>query len=233
MPACCTSMAMSCAAPSASCSSCMARSPQVSFSAAWKSAGSGVDAGRTAAHQDHRVVGRHAAVAVHPVEAEPAGLGELIMEPGLVDDGVGGDHHEHGGQAGRQHPRTLGHPADRPALVVATGLLGHGVGGHDRLRGCLTAVGDSSLGTRSSMPAAILSIGSRRPIRPVEQTATSMAPMPSASADELGGPMGVGEAVRAGAGVGAAGVQDHRLQPAVGQHLLGPEHRGGLDPVAW
>ena len=31
------------------------------------------------------------------------------------------------------------------------------------------------------MPEAILSIGSRRPIRPVEQTATSMAPMPSAS----------------------------------------------------
>ena len=48
----------------------------------------------------------------------------------------------------------------------------------------------------------------------------------------LGGAVGVGETVRTGAGVRAAGVEHDRAQPTVGEDLLRPEHRRRLDPVA-
>ncbi len=43
--------------------------------------------------------------------------------------------------------------------------------------------------------------------------------------------MGVLEAQRAGAGVGATGVEDDGGDRAALEDLLGPEHGGGLDPV--
>jgi hypothetical protein len=49
--------------------------------------------------------------------------------------------------------------------------------------------------------------------------------------DLLGGGVGVLEALRTGAGVGAAGVEDDGGQLAVGEDLLGPEDGGGLDAV--
>ena len=63
-------------------------------------------------------------------------------------------------------------------------------------------------------------MGSRSPIKPVEQTATSMAPVSVPHVgqrlrDGLGGGVGVLEAARPGAGVGAAGVEDHRAQRLV------------------
>ena len=64
----------------------------------------------------------------------------------------------------------------------------------------------------SSTPASSRSIGRRSPMSPVEQTATSIAPHPSTSADLLGGVVGVGEPVGPGAGVGAAGVEHDRAQ---------------------
>ena len=68
---------------------------------------------------------------------------------------------------------------------------------------------------------------------PVEQTATS----PAAHAEQ---PPATCSAVRwvsrkpagPGAGVRAAGVEDHRVDPAVGDDLPGPDHRRGLHPVA-
>jgi hypothetical protein len=48
----------------------------------------------------------------------------------------------------------------------------------------------------------------------------------------LGGGVRVPEALRAGAGVGAARVEDHGADDAALEHLLAPEHRSGLDPVA-
>ena len=79
--------------------------------------------------------------------------------------------------------------------------------------------------TSCTTPASTLSIGSRSPIKPVEHTATSIAPVSvphsdNAAATAFGGGVGVLEAARSGTGVGAAGIQDHRAQPPVGQHLL-------------
>src|SRR5690606_10734863 len=55
-------------------------------------------------------------------------------------------------------------------------------------------------------------------------------------AQGVGGPLGggvrVGESGGAGAGGGAAGVEQYGADPAALGDLLGPEHRGGLDPVA-
>ncbi len=48
----------------------------------------------------------------------------------------------------------------------------------------------------------------------------------------LGGGVGVLEPGRAGTGVGPTGVEDDRLDHAGLEHLLAPQHRRGLDPVA-
>ena len=124
-------------------------------------------------------------------------------------------------------------PIDQPSSA-RHGCLGHRVGGHDRSRGAGPTVGPD-LAPGCGIAAVILSIGSRTPISPVEQTATSTAPMPSGRLQRtrpLGGAVGVGEAVRAGARVGAAGVQDHGLQRARRAAPARPQHRRRLDPVA-
>ena len=50
--------------------------------------------------------------------------------------------------------------------------------------------------------------------------------------DVLGRAVGVEKALGAGAGVGAAGVEDDGVDPAVRDDLPRPRHRRGLDPVA-
>ena len=50
----------------------------------------------------------------------PVAVGELAGQRARFDHGVGGDHHQHGGQAGRQHRGALRHPAHRPAVVGRT-----------------------------------------------------------------------------------------------------------------
>src|SRR4029453_3658475 len=87
--------------------------------------------GSSAAHQDHRVVGRHATVAVYPIKAATAGTQQLIMKQLLIDDSVGSEHPEHGGQAGCQHAGALGHAADGPALIGEARLLWYRVSCHD------------------------------------------------------------------------------------------------------
>ena len=90
-------------------------------------------------------------------------------------------------------------------------------------RAASSAPDTASSGTAASTPASSRSIGRRSPIRPVEQTATSPADSSSAIGDPLRGGVGVLEAGRAGAGVGAAGVEDDGVDPAVAHHLLRPE----------
>ena len=67
----------------------------------------------------------------------------------------------------------------------------------------------------ASAPASTCSRGLARPISPVEQTRTSIAPMPELLGDPLGDGVGGLEAVGAGVAVGAAGVEDHRPDDAV------------------
>ena len=95
-------------------------------------------------------------------------------------------------------------------MIASRGVVGAAVGGQRRDGGV-------------DAGAAAGRIGSRSPISPVEQTATSPAETPSAVGDLLGGGVGVLEALRAGAGVGAAGVEDDGVDPAVAQHLLAPD----------
>ncbi len=58
------------------------------------------------------------------------------------------------------------------------------------------------------------------------------SPVRQRGGDRLGGGVGVLKAARSGAGVGAAGIQDHRAQLPGGEHLLGPQHRRSFDLVA-
>ena len=75
-----TSMAISLVAPSASASSCWARSWQAAVTAAVSSAGVGSIAGRAAGQQQHGVVGGHAAVGVEPVEGDPGGRAQRRVQ---------------------------------------------------------------------------------------------------------------------------------------------------------
>ena len=83
---------------------------------------------------------------------------------------------------------------------------------------------------RRPTPGSSRSIGSRTPISPVEATATRPAPVPSAVAHGLGGPVGVREAGRAGAGVGAAGVEHDGLDRAAGERPAATTARGRPSP---
>ena len=87
-------------------------------------------------------------------------------------------------------------------------------------RAASSAPETASSGTAASTPASSRSIGSRSPIRPVEQTATSPADSSSAIATHSAVAWVSWKPGRAGAGVGAAGVQDDGVDPAVPHHLL-------------
>ncbi|KAG7666467.1 hypothetical protein KSW81_008416 [Nannochloris sp. 'desiccata'] len=76
----------------------------------------GANSGCSARQQRHRVVGRHAAVGVDAVERLGAHLAQCGVELGRGEVGVGGEHHEHGRETGREHPGALRHAADRPAV---------------------------------------------------------------------------------------------------------------------
>ena len=156
----------------------------------------------------------------------------LVGRWAAFDLRVGGDDAQHRGQPRGEHAGALGHAADGPACpVCATALLGNGVGGADRLlRGERSAVVHGPPRPRRRRPAAGPSAAARRSVRWSRRR--PRPPTPYGARRPLGGAVGVGEPVRPGAGVGAAGVQHDRPQPAALEHLLRPEHRGGLHPVA-
>ena len=91
------------------------------------------DARGAGGEHEHGVVGGHAAVDVQPVEADPDGGAQRLVQDRGVDHGVRGEHGEHGGHRGSDHAGALGDAADAPAgLVGVRGLLRDGVRGHDR-----------------------------------------------------------------------------------------------------
>ncbi len=136
-----TVIAISWSAPSASASSCIARSRAQLRHRLGEVRLVGRDAGGAAAQQRHGVVRGHAAVGVQPVEADPGGLAQRAVGGGRVDLRVGGEDHEHGGQLRREHAGALGHAADRSSRHARRRLLAHRVGGHDRRGGVGAAVG--------------------------------------------------------------------------------------------
>src|SRR5690606_10294374 len=133
---------------------------------------------------------------------------------------------------GGEHARALGDPADRPArLAGAHGVLGNGVGGHDRDGGVLAAGLGEGGGGRVHAGQELVH---REAL--ADEPGGADGDLGGAAAEGggglLGGGVGVLEAFGAGAGVGAAGVEDDGLELPVGQHLLGPFDGCGLDAVA-
>ena len=91
--------------------------------------------------------------------------------------------------------------------------------------------------TMSLTPASTLSIGSRSPISPVEQTATSMAPVSVPHSDSAAATASAVAWVswKPPGPVHALAPPELRMtarSPAGRHHLLRPQHRGGLDLVA-
>ena len=115
-----TSIAMSLLAPSASPISCRPRSAQTAVTASANSAAVRDDAGGAGGQQQHGVVGGHAAVGVDPVEGDARWRRAAPRRASsAVEVGVGGEDDEHGGQAGGEHARALGHAADGVAALAA------------------------------------------------------------------------------------------------------------------
>ena len=97
---------MSLVEPSASASSCIARSVAAAVSASVNSSARRRDPAGAAGQDDHRVVGRQAAVGVDPLEADrPVAVFSAGLQDGGRHDGVGGEDDEHRGQDGREHAR--------------------------------------------------------------------------------------------------------------------------------
>ena len=150
------------------------------------------------------------------------------VERARVDDGVGGDDAEHRRQRrARACPRPW--PCRRPSSPAreAAACLGDGVGRHDRVRGVVAAVGGERGGGSVDSRERSCPWAGSSPIRPVEQTTTSPArdaERRRRRARRCGGvsakPCG------AGAGVGAAGVEHDRVDPAVGDDLPRPRRPG-------
>src|SRR6185312_14867088 len=150
-----------------------------------------------------------------------------------LDGGVGGDDHQHGGQAGGEHAGTLGHAANAVADAVAVRgggpgrFLGDGVGGHDRGgRGSPAVERQGSggcLNTRQDLVHGQLL---------ADQAGGADSHVGGGDAELVGHLLcrgvGVLEALGAGAGVGSAGVQDDGVHAAVAENLAGPvDGRGG------
>ncbi len=198
-----------------------------------RSPASGVTVEAPLASSEHGVVGRQAAVGVEAVEGRRGGGAQRRVQRRRVDHRIGGQHAQHRGQRRGEHAGSLGHPADGPPGRVGVRRPSWPRVSVVRIASAASAPPSwRSAAAAASMPGSSAAIGSRSPMRPVEQTATSPAPSAECAGGMLGGAVRVGETGRTGAGVGAAGVEHHRAQPAVRENLLRPQHRRRLDPVA-
>ena len=227
-----TSIRMSLEAPSASPISWRARSSQTARTASANSSYSGRDSGGAGGEQQHGVVGGHAAVGVDPVEGgtgrgaqrrverRPASRSASVVRTTSMV-----------ARPGASMPAPLAMPPTVQPSRLDDGRLVHGVGGLDGDGGLLAAVRGELRRRPSSMPGSSLSIGSRRPISPVEATAISPALWPRTSAAFSAVAWVSWKPERARTGVGATGVEDDGGDLAALEDLLGPEDGRGLDAV--
>ena len=154
---------------------------------------------------------------------------------GLVDARVGRDEAKHRGHVGMDHARALGHAADRD--LAAVDLEAHGVflaprvGGHDRL-GRFDAAFRRQVSPRPCRcPCALSAIGSRLPMRPVEQTSHSRGLVFVILRGVLDHRLGIGDSAHAGAGIGAAGIDHHAANLPVARVPHRDLDRRGLDQI--
>ena len=129
-----TSTAMLLVAPSASSTSCRARSAQTGSTAASSASSPGVDAGRAGGQQQHGVVGGHAAVGVDPVEGRarsPAAAPRRAGRPSTTASVVRTTSMVASPGASMPAPLAMP-PTGKPPAPTATDCLGTDVGGHDR-----------------------------------------------------------------------------------------------------
>jgi len=186
--------------------------------------------GGAGGQQQHGVVGGHAAVGVDPVEGDLGGGPQRPVQYVAPDGRVRGEDDQHGGEAGGEHARALGHAADGPAVLGHDGRLVDGVGGLDRDGGLLTAVlgelGGGGLDSREQLVHRE---------QHADESGGADGDLDRGAAEDLGGLLGgrvrVLEALGARTGVGATGVEDDRGDLAALEDLLGPQDRRGLHTV--
>ena len=117
-------------------------------------------------------------------------------------------------------------------------LFRHGVGGHDGACGLLATrqptghlVNEFGDAGEHLVHRQSVADQAGRTHRDLDRAGVG-APFRKGGGDGLGGGVGVLEALRAGARIRAAGVEDHGAQPAGGEDLLRPQHRRRLDLIA-
>ena len=224
-------MAISWSAPSASLSSCMARSVQAWVSAAVKSSGVGVmplaplamtvtvslvdmQPSESRRSKLTRVAARRAA------SRSAAGTTASVVRTTSIV-----------ASCGREHPRTLGHPADRPAGALDDDVF--------LLTESVVMIASAASVPPSGDSAALAAVDAGQEVVAVvgeaDQAGGADDDVDGADAEALGDLLrhGVGglEALGAGVAVGAAGVEDDRLDGAVLDDLLAPEHGVGQAAV--
>ena len=225
--------------PSASACSCAHRSSQTASTASSSSSWLGVISLAPEASSSTVSLVEQLPSTSSRSKVRAVGAAQRLVQCVGVGDGVGGDDAQHRGQRRRQHARALGHPADGPvAVMMQRNLFGHGVGGHDGLR-CFFTAGESARQLVHDLVDPGQHLVHRQPVadqarlsRRRPRSRRSRCPSPTARPRPPRRWRACPGNRRAGACVGAAGVQDHRAQPAGGQHLLRPQHRRGLDLVA-
>ena len=178
---------------------------------------SGDAPGRAAGQHDHRVVGGHAAVGVDPVEGDPRPP-RAAPRPARCASTAASVvmHAQHRRQARREHAGALGHAADRPAVGRARRPAWpwcRSCGSpRPRRRRRRRQRGDRGVDAGEQL-------GHRQPLadQPGRADRDVAGTDVERGGDLLGGAVGVGETVRTGARVGAAGVEDDGAQPAVAE----------------
>ena len=190
--------------------------------------------------QQHGVVGRAAAVDVEAVEGARRGGAQRLVQRGSASATASVVMtHSMVASDGASMPAPLAMPPTvHLSCVVQRNLFGHRVGGHDGPRGLLAA-GQSARHLVHDLRDTGQHLVHRQPVtdqpggadRDLDRAGLG-APVRQRGGDGLRGGVGVLEARGPVQALAPPELRIDRTQPPGGQHLLGPQHRCGLDLVA-